>query len=85
MFLVPCAITKCDAMECIKIKGDTSYYDVLDHLHKIIGHLTGSKRPEISYQLSTSTTKSTLLSPIKEKDWEGLVDNVIDIEQTGKV
>jgi hypothetical protein len=74
VLLVPSASS--EGSQRISLTTDISYNDALETIYDIVGCLTITKKPSLSYRLSSSTQKSDPVRLASIDDWEGCLEDV---------
>jgi hypothetical protein len=59
----------------------TNFSDALGIIYDTVGCLSVTKKPDLTYRLSTSTAKSQPISLSCEADWDGCRDDIVDLEK----
>ena len=85
ILLVPCCTNNSDAIERITLSQPCLYSVAVTKIYEIIGCEAVTQKPDLSYRLSSSAVKSAPISLRKENDWDGLLDDVRDLEKKKKV
>ena len=80
ILLVPCCTNDSDAIERVTLLPPFRYSAALPKIYETIGCDAVSHKPDLSYRLSSSAVKSAPINLRKEEDWDGLLDDVRDLE-----
>jgi hypothetical protein len=80
--LVPSAVS--EGSQRVTINADTSYREALDIIYDIIGCTDVSKKPGLSYRLSSSAVKSDPINLGSSSDWDGCLEDVAAAEKKKK-
>jgi hypothetical protein len=85
ILLVPCCTNDTDAIERVTLSHPCLYSTALTKIYEIIGCEAVTLKPDLSYRLSSSAVKSAPISLRKDEDWDGLLDDIRDLEMKKRV
>lgn len=82
ILLVPSAVS--EGSQRVTFNADTSYREALVIIYDIIGCTDVSKKPGLSYRLSSSAVKSDPINLGSSSDWDGCIEDVAAAEKKKK-
>ena len=85
ILLVLCCTNDTDAIERVTLSQPCLFSAALTKIYEIIGCDAVTRKPDLSYRLSSSALRSAPISLRKDEDWDGLLDDVCDLEKKKKV
>jgi hypothetical protein len=78
VLLIPSATS--EGSQRVTLALGTLFDDAVETIHEIIGCATITRKPELSYRLSSSTLKSDAVNLGSAADWDGCLDDVAAAE-----
>ena len=80
--MVPSATS--EGSQHVALTPETSFTDALETIFEIVGCTTVKQKPQLSYQLSSSTLKSDAVNLGSLDDWDGCLEDVLVAEKKKK-
>lgn len=83
ILLIPTASEE-GAYQRVSIEPDMSYTDLLETIHEVVGCVTTTRKPLLSYRFSSSTAKSDAVMLSSQLDWDGCLEDLATAEKKKK-
>ena len=74
VLLIP--VAKTNASQHVQMPLEASYYDALETIYDTIGCASVTRKPELTYWLSSSAAKASHINLMGLDDWDGCKEDV---------
>src|SRR5882762_1899286 len=82
VLLIP--VAKTNASQRVQMPLDTSYDDALETIYDTIGCASVTRKPELTYRLSSSAAKASHINLMGSDDWDSCKEDVEAAEKKKK-